>query len=110
MSRYHPCLEVDQQNWIEDCKTSQLQEKGFCVKFYAPTTNLATIKGCTNKNYELGNKLHQFCRNTKSNGNCVYNLASILQKSFLQQTTRYISIGYACIGKNHFDHNSRKHI
>ncbi|XP_063446885.1 uncharacterized protein LOC134726412 [Mytilus trossulus] len=96
ISRYHPCLEVDQQNWIEDCKTSQLQEKGFCVKFNAPTTDLDSYKECTNKDYELGNQLYQFCRNTTSNGNCVYNLASILQKIDFQQTTKYISIGYAC--------------
>lgn len=105
ISRYHSCLEVDQQSRIQDCKTNQLQEKSLCVKFDVSTDNKATDQNCRNQDYEIGRILYESCTNTKRNGYCVYNLTNILMTGKkLVPPSKKISIVYSCKGKVRFHH------
>lgn len=85
---------------IADCNTDQLQEKSLCVKFDIFSTVNVTDQICRNQGKEIGNQLYEFCKNTKLNGNCVYNLANLLTTDMtLLPPSKNISIMYSCKGK-----------
>ncbi|XP_071130536.1 uncharacterized protein [Mytilus edulis] len=92
-----PCLHIDQKNTITNCSTDQLQKKSLCVKYDVSSTVKATDQHCRNRDKEFGNKLYEFCINTRRNGSCVYNLASLLTTELnVLPPTKKISIMYLC--------------
>ncbi|XP_076075962.1 uncharacterized protein LOC143046768 [Mytilus galloprovincialis] len=101
ISSNHSCLKIDRENMIADCNTDQLQEKSLCVKFDIFSTVNVTDQICRNQGKEIGNQLYEFCKNTKLNGNCVYNLANLLTTDMtLLPPSKNISIMYSCKEKS----------